>query len=156
MISFHFKYWLRKLNYRINHTEGQAETSLQVLHACMNIFHFLLAQYVTMAVWQKRRKRKTWRWRGRKKKSTFRDWCTTDVTTTQLGDKITETCKEKEGSGGERKVWKRKCTCVCVCVCVCLCGIGEEKYSFCNTGHIFHFIHRHSSQTLVSLWGIMF
>lgn len=58
MISFHFKYWLRKLNYRINHTEGQAETSLQVLHACMNIFHFLLAQYVTMAVWQKKGRRK--------------------------------------------------------------------------------------------------
>lgn len=35
---------------------------------------------------------------------------------------------------------------------VCVFGVGrEEKYSFCNTGHIFHFIHRHSSQTRVGL-----
>lgn len=50
MISFHFRQCLRKLNYRINHTEGQSETSLQVLHACMNIFHLWLTQYVTIAV----------------------------------------------------------------------------------------------------------
>jgi len=62
------------------------------------------------------RKRKTWRWRGRKKKSTFRDWCTTDVTTTQLGDKITEKCKEKE--------WGREES---VSVCVCVYLVLEEK-----------------------------
>lgn len=49
---------LRKLNYRINHTEGQVETSLQVLHACMNIFHFWLTQYVTTSVWLKVKREK--------------------------------------------------------------------------------------------------
>lgn len=113
----------------------------------MNIFHFLLAQYVTMAVWQKKEEEKEQHeGEGEEKKSTFRDWCTTDVTTTQLGDKITEKCKEKE--------WGREES---VSVCAWLFAVGgEEKYSFCNTGHIFHFIHRHSSQILVGLWGIMF
>ena len=49
---------LRKLNYRINHTEGQVETSLQVLHACMNIFHFWLTQYVTTSDWLKVKREK--------------------------------------------------------------------------------------------------
>ncbi len=33
----------------------------------MNIFHFLLAQYVTMAVWQKKKKKKNTKVKGEKK-----------------------------------------------------------------------------------------
>jgi len=89
MTSFHFESCLRKVNYRINHAEGQAETSLQVLHACMNIFHFSLTQYVTIAV---RRGRREIRNGARKKISTLLNWCTTHVSASWLGREIRGKC----------------------------------------------------------------
>lgn len=87
MTSFHFESCLRKVNYRINHAEGQAETSLQVLHACMNIFHFWLTQYVTIAVWWGRKEEEG-------KKTTLLNWCTTHVSASWLGRKIRGKCRK--------------------------------------------------------------
>lgn len=91
MTSFHFESCLRKVNYRINHAEGQAETSLQVLHACMSIFHFWLTQYVTMAVCRGRKEKRN---RAREKKSTLLNWCTTHVSASWLGREIRGKCKK--------------------------------------------------------------
>lgn len=93
MTSFHFESCLRKVNYRINHAEGQAETSLQVLHACMNIFHFWLTQYVTIAVCRGREKKKKKR-SEKKKKSTLLNWCTTHVSASWLGREIRGKCRK--------------------------------------------------------------
>lgn len=87
MTSFLFESCLRKVNYRINHAEGQAETSLQVLHACMNIFHFWLTQYVTIAVWWGRKEEE-------EKKNTLLNWCTTHVSVSWLGRKIRGKCRK--------------------------------------------------------------
>lgn len=87
---FTFRASLRKVNYGINHVEGQAKTSLQVLNAYMNIFHFWLTQYVTIAV---RRGRKEKRNRV-KKESTLLNWCTTHVSASWLGRKIRGRCRK--------------------------------------------------------------
>lgn len=91
MTSFHFESCLRKVNYGINHAEGQAETSLQVLHACMNIFHFWLTQYVTIALLREKRKKKK---QSEKKKSTLLNWCTTHVSASWLGREIRGKCRK--------------------------------------------------------------
>lgn len=90
MTSFHFESCLRKVNYRINHAEGQAETSLQVLHACMNIFHFWLTQYVTIAVCRGRKEKRN----EAKKISTLLNWCTTHVSASWLGREIRGKCRK--------------------------------------------------------------
>lgn len=95
MTSFHFERCLRKVNYRINHAEGQAETSLQVLHACMNIFHFWLTQYVTIAVCSGRKEEwGGWRKKRSEKKSTLLNWCTTHVSASWLGRQIRGKCRK--------------------------------------------------------------
>lgn len=91
MTSFHFWSWRRKVNYRINHAEGQAESSLQALHACMNIFHFWLTQYVTMVVsWGREEERV----KQSEKKSTLLNWCTTHVSGSWLGREIRGMCRK--------------------------------------------------------------
>lgn len=95
---FTFRASWRKVNYRINHVEGQAKTSLQVLHACMNIFHFWLTQYVTIAVRRGRKGKKEIEWKKRiqRKKNgpTLLNWCTTHVSASWLGQKIRGRCRK--------------------------------------------------------------
>lgn len=81
---------MRKVNYRINHVEGQAETSFRVLHACMNIFHFWLTQYVTRAVCREIETKE----KKEGKKSTLLNWCTTHVSASWLEREIRRMCRK--------------------------------------------------------------